>query len=174
MTQAVNPPTIFNEEVLRLLQAHFGDAIFEVEEPHGMLTVHTTADRLIDVLKFVKHDAKLQMNFLTLITAIHYPDRKGQEFSVVWQCHSWPNKLRLRIKVKVPLSDPSVPTAIPVHLSANWMERECFDFFGINFVGHPNLIRILNMDEMDYHPMRKEYTLEDPTRRDKVDLQFGR
>jgi len=54
------------------------------------------------------------------------------------------------------------------------MERETYDFFGVNFVGHPNLIRILNVDEMDYFPMRKEFPLEDQTRIDKDDEMFGR
>jgi NADH-quinone oxidoreductase subunit C len=166
--------TLPNDVVLAALQEQFAADIFEVEEPYGLLTIHTTAARLIDVLTFVRDSTQLQMNFLTDITVVHYPERVGEEFSVVYHCHSWPNNFRLRIKVKVPVSDPSVPTAIPVHLCANWLEREAFDFFGINFVGHPNLVRILNMDDMDYHPMRKEYPLEDPTRRDKVDLQFGR
>ena len=57
---------------------------------------------------------------------------------------------------------------------ANWMERETYDFFGIEFVGHPDLRRILNEDSMDYFPMRKEYALEDATREDKDDRYFGR
>ena len=58
--------------------------------------------------------------------------------------------------------------------AANWMERETYDFYGVNFVGHPNLKRILNVDEMDYFPMRKEFPLEDQTRIDKDDEMFGR
>jgi NADH-quinone oxidoreductase subunit C len=167
-------PTLTNEQVLADLQQTFGPAIFEVEEPFGLLTVHTTPEALVDVLTYVRDSAVLQMNFLTDITAVHYPDRVGEEFSVVYHCHSWPTNVRLRIKVKVAATDPSVPTSIHVHAGANWMEREAFDNLGINFVGHPNLVRILNLDDMDYHPLRKEYPLEDPTRQDKVDLQFGR
>jgi len=59
-------------------------------------------------------------------------------------------------------------------VGANWMERETFDFYGVNFKGHPNMKRILNEDSMDYHPMRKEYQLEDATREDKDDTYFGR
>ena len=69
---------------------------------------------------------------------------------------------------------PDVFTATQLYSSANWMERETFDFYGVNFVGHPNLIRILNVDEMDYFPMRKQYPLEDQTRVDKDDAMFGR
>ena len=67
-----------------------------------------------------------------------------------------------------------MPSITSVFSAANWMERQEFDFFGIIFTGHPNLKRILNMDEMTYHPMRKEYPLEDGTREDKNDKMFGR
>jgi NADH-quinone oxidoreductase subunit C len=65
-------------------------------------------------------------------------------------------------------------TATSLYSSANWMERETYDFFGVNFIGHPNLKRILNVDEMDYFPLRKQYPLEDQTRIDKDDEMFGR
>ena len=80
----------------------------------------------------------------------------------------------MRLKVYVPIERPDVFTASKLFSAANWMERETYDFFGVNFIGHPNLTRILNVDEMDYFPMRKEYPMEDPTRRDKDDEMFGR
>jgi NADH-quinone oxidoreductase subunit C len=67
-----------------------------------------------------------------------------------------------------------VPTCTPLFATANWMEREAFDFYGFKFTGHPDLRRILNMDEMNYHPLRKEYALEDAGRDDKEDKYFGR
>ena len=80
----------------------------------------------------------------------------------------------MRIKVFLSQDDLHIPTASTVHASANWMERETYDFFGILFDGHPKLMRILNIEDMDYFPMRKEYALEDATRQDKVDALFGR
>jgi NADH-quinone oxidoreductase subunit C len=82
--------------------------------------------------------------------------------------------VRIRMKIYTAIEDPKIFTATRLFESANWMERETYDFYGVNFVGHPNLKRILNVDEMDYFPLRKEYPLEDQTRIDKDDQMFGR
>jgi NADH-quinone oxidoreductase subunit C len=74
----------------------------------------------------------------------------------------------------LPLGNPVVPTVTDLFSGANWMERETYDFYGILFEGHPNLKRILNVEYLDYFPMRKEYPLEDPTREDKDNRFFGR
>jgi NADH-quinone oxidoreductase subunit C len=84
------------------------------------------------------------------------------------------DNVRIRLTVYTDILTPDVFTASKLFSSANWMERETYDFFGINFVGHENLKRILNVDEMDYFPLRKEYPLEDQTRIDKDDQMFGR
>jgi NADH-quinone oxidoreductase subunit C len=80
----------------------------------------------------------------------------------------------VRIKTFFDINKPDVPTVTDLWPSSNWMERETFDFFGVKFKGHPNLKRILNVDEMDIFPLRKEYPLEDQTREDKSDKMFGR
>ena len=84
------------------------------------------------------------------------------------------DNIRIRFKVFTDISQPDIYTATGLFSAANWMERETYDFFGINFVGHPNLKRILNVEEMDYFPLRKEFPLEDQTRIDKDDEMFGR
>jgi NADH-quinone oxidoreductase subunit C len=85
-----------------------------------------------------------------------------------------PKNLRIRIKIFVPENHLEVPTATVLWPTANWMERQEYDFFGIIFKGHPNLKRILNMDDITFFPMRKEFPLEDQTRDDKNDAMFGR
>jgi NADH-quinone oxidoreductase subunit C len=92
----------------------------------------------------------------------------------VYHLHNLKENIRLRYSVSTSLENTDVYTATKLFESANWMERETYDFFGINFVGHPNLKRILNVDEMDYFPLRKEFPLEDQTRIDKDDEMFGR
>jgi NADH-quinone oxidoreductase subunit C len=84
------------------------------------------------------------------------------------------NNMRLRLKCFVPINKPEISSVTSLYSSANWMERETYDYYGFIFTGHPNLKRILNVDEMDYFPLRKEYPLEDATRTDKDDKYFGR
>jgi NADH-quinone oxidoreductase subunit C len=126
------------------------------------------------VLSFLFDEPTLSFQFLTDLTAVHYPDRTGEEIAVVYHLHNLRENTRLRFKVYAPVSQPDVYSATALFSSANWMERETYDFFGVNFVGHPNLKRILNVDEMDYFPLRKEFPLEDQTRIDKDDEMFGR
>lgn len=162
-----------NQIVINRLQEKFGEQIRVVGEPHGLLTVAVEAEAVLDVLAFVKGDEQLRFNYLTDITAVHYPDEQ-LEFCVVYHVHNLLHNLRLRIKVFINGSNPTVPSATKLWNGANWMERETYDFFGIVFEGHPDLRRILNMDELDVFPMRKEYPLEDPNRVDKKDFYFGR
>jgi NADH-quinone oxidoreductase subunit C len=163
-----------NQFVAEEIVKKFGDDVFDFEEPFGMLTLSTTREQLIPMLEYLKNHSEFKISFLTDITGIHYPDNAGQEFCVVYHVHSFIQNFRTRIKVFLAEADLHIPTATDLYASANWMERETYDFFGIIFDGHPNLTRILNMDEMDYFPMRKQYPLEDATREDKIDALFGR
>lgn len=162
-----------NSQVIEKLQSQFGEQVKNISEPKGLLSVQTDRSCIIDMLRFIKEDDLLQFIYLTDITAVHYPELE-QEFVVVYHVHSLVHHVRIRIKVPLSKSDLTIPTATVVWNGANWMERETYDFFGINFQDHPDLRRILNMDELDVFPMRKEYPLEDPNRVDKKDLYFGR
>ncbi len=163
-----------NQEVAEEIAAKFGDSVYGFEEPYGLLTWSVTRDNILPLLQYLKEHGRFSLGFLTDLTGIHFPDNKGGEFAVVYHLHSFLNNFRLRIKVFLPGEDLHIPTATGLWESANWMERETYDFFGIIFDGHPNLKRILNIEEMDYFPMRKEYPLEDATREDKIDALFGR
>jgi len=154
------------------LTEKFGDQLSGFEESYGMLAVIAPAAMNLKVLQFLYDEEGFR--FLTDIAAVHYPDRAGEELCVVYHIHNLKDNIRLRVKVYVPVAQPDVFTASKLFPGANWMERETYDFFGVNFVGHPNLIRIMNVDEMDYFPMRKEFPMEDASRRDKDDEMFGR
>jgi NADH-quinone oxidoreductase subunit C len=131
-------------------------------------------NRIHDVLEFLKNSEGMGFKFLTTLCGVHYPENKGSEFALVYQLHNMEKNHRVRIKIFMATADLIVPTATDLWLGANWMEREAFDFYGFRFQGHPDLRRILNMDEMNYHPLRKEYALEDAGRDDKEDKYFGR
>ena len=164
---------ISNQQILERLNESFGANISNIEEPYSLLTFETTKEHILDMLSFLKADLELSFNYLTDITAVHYPERE-LALAVVYHLHSFKTNARVRIKVFLPVSDPSIPTATELWNGANWMERETFDFYGIQFIGHPDLRRILNVDDMTVFPMRKEYPLEDPNKVDKKDYFFGR
>jgi len=163
-----------NEAVAQDIIQQFGEAVSEFDDPFDLLTLMVSREKLIPLLQYLKDHKTFQISFLTDLTGVHFPDSPGREFCVVYHAHSLINNYRIRLKVFLAENDIHVPTATILYESANWMERETFDFFGILFDGHPKLQRILNMEEMDYFPMRKQYPLEDGTREDKIDALFGR
>ena len=156
------------------LKAKFGDAVISAEQSYDFPVFEIKREKIFDVVKFLKEDPEMEFGFLTTLCGLHYPDNKGKELGVMYQMHNMPKNWRIRLKTFFPVGDPEVPSMTPLFNSANWQERQEYDFFGIVFTGHPNLKRILNMDEMNYHPMRKEYALEDGSRGDKDDSMFGR
>jgi NADH-quinone oxidoreductase subunit C len=163
-----------NETIKERLVAKFGEQLTQFEEPYGLLTFEAPKDLNLKVMQFLFDDAELGFQFLTDLTAVHYPDQQDRELAVVYHLHNLTGNVRLRFKVFTGVGQPDIFTATQLYSAANWMERETYDFFGVNFVGHPNLKRILNVDEMEYFPMRKEFPLEDQTRIDKDDAMFGR
>jgi NADH-quinone oxidoreductase subunit C len=163
-----------NPDIIQRLVDKFGEAVTEFGEPYGMLTFAAPRERNIEVLEFLYKDEQLAFQFLTDLCAVHYPERVGEELAVVYHLHNLVENVRIRFKVYLPIGQPDVLTATSIFESANWQERETYDFFGVNFLGHPNLKRILNVEEMDYFPMRKEFPLEDQSRIDKDDEMFGR
>jgi NADH-quinone oxidoreductase subunit C len=162
-----------NEALLNNITTEFPEQVSVIGEPFGLLTLETTREKIIDILYYLKTDPALQFIFLTDITGIHYPDQEKQ-IGVIYHLHSLVNNVRIRIKVWLAVDDLHIHTASVIWSGANWMERETYDFFGVIFDGHPDLRRILNVDDMTAFPMRKEFPLEDPNRVDKKDYFFGR
>jgi NADH-quinone oxidoreductase subunit C len=163
-----------NELIKSKLTEKFGDSLSNWDEQFGLLSFEAPKEINLKVLQFLFDDESLQFKFLTDITAVHYPTQIGEELAVVYHLHNINENVRVRFKVFTDINQLDIFTATNIFAAANWMERETYDFFGINFVGHPNLKRILNVDEMNYFPMRKEFPLEDQTRIDKDDEMFGR
>ena len=163
-----------NETVKELLIEKFGETVQNFSEPFGMLTFEVPKEFNLKVLQILYDNDTLKYRFLTDLQAVHYPNDKGRELAVVYHLHNLVDNHRIRLKIFTAIENPDVFTATKLFEAANWMERETYDFYGVNFIGHPNLKRVLNVDEMDYFPMRKEYPLEDRQRTDKDDEMFGR
>ncbi|MBP6732311.1 MAG: NADH-quinone oxidoreductase subunit C [Chitinophagales bacterium] len=153
----------------------FGEAVKDFTEPYEMLTFEVDRSKAIELMQFLRDDETLRFNFLTTIATVHYPDNElDRQFAVVYQMHNWLDNVRIRFKAFLNGENPEIESATRLYNSANWMERESYDFYGVIFKGHPDLKRILNMDEMVSFPMRKEFPLEDQGRTDKDDRYFGR
>lgn len=150
----------------------FGAEILSAEMLYDFPVITVHHNKIHDVLSFLKNDAELNFHFLTDLTALQTEDEK--HLGVVYHLHNMMKNYRVRLKTFVDINKPEVPTATDLWPGANWMERESYDFYGVRFKGHPDLRRILNVDEMDIFPLRKEYPLEDQTREDKSDKMFGR
>jgi NADH-quinone oxidoreductase subunit C len=163
-----------NEELLQFVRETIGGEPLSVSDPHGLLTLELETSQLLPLVAALKNHPQFQFTFMTDLCGLHLPEQKGRELGVVYMFHSWTTNTKIRLKVFAPVENPVVPSMTAHFNSANWMERETYDFYGILFENHPNLRRILNVDEMDYFPLRKEYPLEDQIRNDKVDSMFGR
>jgi NADH-quinone oxidoreductase subunit C len=163
-----------NEIIIQKLADKFGDQVSGFAETYGMLAFTAPKELNLKVLNFLNDDPELGFTFLTDLCGAHFPDHKGAELEVVYHLHNLKENQRLRFKIVTDIGQPEVYTATGLFSAANWMERETYDFFGIRFIGHPNLKRILNVEEMDYFPMRKQYPLEDQSRADIDDEMFGR
>ena len=156
------------------LTRQFGENVFAFTMLKDIFTLEVNANSIREVITFLKENKELNFHFLTDLCGIHYPDNDdNHQFAVVYHLHNWIENTRIRIKVYLN-QIPEIDTISDIFLSSNWMEREAWDFYGINFKNHPQLKRILNMDEMISHPMRKEFPMEDSGRTDKDDRFFGR
>ena len=161
------------ENIVNAINEHFNNAVLKQEMLYDMFTITLRKDAVIPTIQWLYDNEELKFRFLTTMCGLHFPDQK-EELGMMYQLHSLENNIRIRIKTFFPKDLAVMPTLTGIYSAANWMERQEYDFFGIDFKGHPNLKRILNVDDMIIHPMRKEFPLEDQTRKDKNDNMFGR
>jgi NADH-quinone oxidoreductase subunit C len=160
------------DKILSVLGEKYGEQVLHADMSNDFFTVTVKKDRIIDIIRTLYEHPDMQFQYLTTLCAIHYPEL--EQIAIMYQLHNLFTNSRIRLKIYLPVDSPTVPTLTGVFSGANWMERETYDFYGVIFEGHPNLKRILNVDEMIIFPMRKEYPLEDQVRHDKNDSMFGR
>lgn len=163
-----------NKFVFDKLREKFGEVIIGYEENFELIAIYGDKEFNLKILQYLYDEEELGFRFMTDLTAIHYPNQIGEELIVTYLVYNMQKNFHVRLKFALDINEPNIYTASKLFDTANWLERECYDFYGVNFIGHPNLIRVMNVDEMDYFPMRKEFPLEDQTRKDKDDEMFGR
>ena len=163
------------DTLLTELRRVLGDRILS-HEADDVPTIAINAADLYGVVEALHDDEKLAFTFLTTLFGMHYPAAGGQGDRLGLQVllYNMRKGQRLRLTCSFPLETPELQSLTPIFPTANWMEREAYDFFGIRFAGHPNLKRILNIETMTAFPMRKDFPLEDISRDDKDDRMFGR
>ena len=150
-----------NNRAVIKLKEKFAASIVEVKEFRGEVTVTVNKQDIVPICRFLKES--LQYNLLTDVTAVDYLGKEPR-FMAVYNLYSIPNKDRLRLKAPITESDCTIDTLSTLWNSANWLEREAYDLFGIIFTNHPDLRRILMTDDWVGHPLRKDYPLQGPDR----------
>ena len=165
--------SLTKEILLEKITAKYGDAVKQDADSLDYTAVIIDSTKAYDLIKYLRDEEGF--NFLTDVCGAHYPDNdKAAQFGVIYHVHNWIDGIRIRVKALLDGETPVIDTVSDLFLSANWQERETYDFYGIEFKNHPDLRRILNMDEMESFPLRKEFPLEDQGRTDKDDRYFGR
>ena len=141
------------------LKEKFGADILEAGSPLGEDTIVINRDKASEVFRALHDEGDFGFELLVDVTAVDWPERHPR-FDVVYQLKTIALKHRLRVKIQVDAGDAWVPSVQPIWKSADWLERECFDMFGIEFRGHPDLRRILLYDTFVGHPLRKDYPFQ--------------
>lgn len=148
-------PVPLDNELVQRLKARFGDAIRESTLDRKQAIVLVAARELREISHYCRDEEKFDM--LVDLTAVDWPKRE-KRFDLILNLYSFPKNERLRLKAHAGENE-AVPSVVDVWPAANWLERECYDMFGIPFEGHPDLKRILLPDEWQGHPLRKDYDI---------------
>jgi NADH-quinone oxidoreductase subunit C len=158
--QPVEPAKKSKEmQAAEALQKRFSTAVEEVLEQHGDVIVYVKRAQIVEVCKYLRDEPSMKFDLLSDLTGLDRGVDEEPRFEVVYQIRSLPNRMRLRLKVRVDEEDCHAPTLSEVWKTANWHERETFDLFGIHFDGHPDLRKILTPDDLEGHPLRKDFPL---------------
>jgi NADH-quinone oxidoreductase subunit C len=150
---------ITDDPLIDRIKQRFGDAITEAVATLGQHIIRVKREAYLDLCRFLHDDEEALFDMCTDLTAVHWPDRAGQEFDIVLLLYSVPKNRRLRVKLGIADAE-AAPSVTPIWAGADWMERETYDMFGIRFEGHPDLRRILLPSDWPGHPLRKEYPIE--------------
>jgi NADH-quinone oxidoreductase subunit C len=134
-------------------------AVEKVVVHRGEITFFVRRDDILAVAQLLRDDEQLRFEVCSGVSGVHYPGDQGRELHAVYHLLSMTHNRRIRLEVTCPDADPHIPSVVAVYPTADWHERETYDFFGIIFDGHPALTRIEMPDDWPGHPQRKDYPL---------------
>jgi len=157
--EGAKPSDASDHKLVKKLKAKFAGAVLEAVEFIGQISIRIEPGRIVEVCKFLRDDADAKFNYLSDLTCVHYPMGPGGPLEIVYNLYSIARNERVRLKAGI-AEGASVDSVTGVWPSANWMEREVYDLFGVSFRNHPDLRRILLPPDWEGHPLRKDYPLE--------------
>lgn len=149
-------------QVRDFLKSRFGEALLGEETQGDHQFYRVKPESLLDICQALATETKLDVRLLADITSIDWLDHANESdgrFEVLYNLYSIKNQHRFFLSIRLAGDNPSIASVTPVWRGANWMEREVYDMMGIQFEGHPNLERILTDDDMEGHPLRRDYPL---------------
>ncbi len=150
------------EKVREFLKSHFPDAVVSEDNFRDQQSFYIQPDQLMSIVQAIVENSDLDTRYLCDITSVDWleqQEEKGGRFEVVYNFYSLSHKHRFFLKTMLPAEDPEIDSLTPLFNGANWMEREVWDLMGIKFTGHPNLTKILTPDELEGHPLRRDFPL---------------
>jgi NADH-quinone oxidoreductase subunit C len=153
------PTDASDNKLVQKLKAKFNGTVVEATEFIGQVSIRIDVARIVEVCDFLKSDAETSFNYLSDLTCVHFPMRQEAPLEVIYNLYSISRNERVRLKAGI-TEAAGIDSVTSVWPSANWMEREVFDLFGVNFKNHPDLRRILLPPDWEGHPLRKDYPLE--------------
>jgi len=159
-------------ELVKRYRARLGEALREAWTDRKQAILVVALDHFLEAAQFTRDDE--QFDLLTDLTAVDWPKRE-KRFDLVLNLYSFPKQERLRIKAQVGEGEPA-PSVAGIWPTANWLEREVYDMFGIVFSGHPNLKRLLLPEEWEGFPLRKDYDIlqqDDAWVRENLGIESG-
>ncbi len=153
-------PKLLDKAIAEGLRERYPEEVTDVREFRGQVSVILKKNRLKEIMEYLHDTPQLCFSYLRDICGVDYRGRKEPRFEVVYQLYSVSLQHALRVRVEVPEDDASVDSVVGIWDGANWLERECYDMFGIQFEGHPDLRRILMPEDWEGYPLRKDYQLK--------------
>ncbi|MCA1565928.1 MAG: NADH-quinone oxidoreductase subunit C [Acidobacteria bacterium] len=157
--EGAKPTDASNHPLVKRLRENLDGAVVEASEFLGQLSVRIAVARVVEVCEFLKRDAESPFDYLSDLTCVHFPENADAPFEVVYNLYSISANVRVRLKART-TDAAGVESVTGVWPAANWMEREVYDLFGVQFINHPDLRRILLPLDWEGHPLRKDYPLE--------------